>query len=355
MSLINQMLKDLESRRATDDLAQRAADGMGAAARRRQRKQNMLLLGLVTVIAVLAAISGYLLWQERQTAPVAQANLETTPVKTPVVTAVKTPAAPQKKNASEKPVQSTSSSLPLVKKSTATEAKRVETPAGVTRPGDDEEEVATESVEPPVRTTPPERIRKRLRPQSNKQLAELQYQRGYSLLQRGDRKGAEDAWREALRIDAKHAASRESLAILYLSQSRRIEAAEQLQQGVANNSGNGKLALLYARMQLDAEDMNGAVKTLEGAMRAQAQGADFYAFTAAAYQRQSDFEKSIAAYQAALKQQPGQSVWWMGLGISLEGAGKADEALAAYKEAKKNNRLAPKLRQYVEGRIQMLE
>lgn len=355
MSLINQMLKDLESRRAAGDLSQRAVDGMGNAARRKQRKQNLLLLGLVGVVAVLAAISGYLLWQERQSVPVAQTTDELQPVKTPVVAAVKTPAASQKKIVSDTPAESASTSMPLVKKSTATQSAIVETPAGVTRPDEDEEEVVTESVEPAVSTAPAEKFKKRLRPQSNEQLAELEYQRGYSLLQRGDRKGAEDAWREALRIDATHAASRESLAILYLSQSRRIEAAEQLQLGVANNPGNSKLALLYARMQLDAKDVNGAIKTLEAAMRAAPQGADFYAFTAAAYQRQGDYEKSIATYQAALKQQPGQSVWWMGLGISLESAGKAEEALAAYNEAKKSNRLAPKLRQYVEGRIQALE
>lgn len=66
MSLINQMLKDLESRRASGDLAQRAVDGMGSAARNKQRKQSALLLSLVVLIAVLASISVYLLWQERE-------------------------------------------------------------------------------------------------------------------------------------------------------------------------------------------------------------------------------------------------------------------------------------------------
>ncbi len=354
MSLINQMLKDLESRRASGDLAQRAVDGMGTAARRMQRKQNFLLLSLVVVIAVLASISAYLLWQEQQgstTHQVAENQMKAAPVQQTAVKPVTRPAATTEKTKSTPPAE------PLVQKAPSRMSSIRETPAGMTVPEMEEEEISlSQSVEEdvPVRTAPV-LIKKRLRPQSNKQLAEKEYQRGYSLLQQGDRKGASDAWREALRIDAKHMASRESLAILYLSQSRRIEAAEQLQKGLAIDPGNNKLALLYARMQLDAEDMNGAVKTLENAMQHQQQSGDFYAFTAAVYQRMGDHAKSIAAYQSALKQQSNQSVWWMGLGISLEGAGKNREALTAYTEANKSGRLSPKLRQYVESRIKALQ
>jgi MSHA biogenesis protein MshN len=354
MSLINQMLKDLESRRASGDLAQRAVDGMGTAARDKQRKQNVLLLSLVIVIGILASISAYLLWQERQETTAQQAaenRVEVTatqqvaakPVSTPVPTTAKSQPSPPAK--------------PLVQKAPSPMSSIRETPAGMTVPEIDEEDISqSQSVkrEMPVRTAPA-LIKKRLRPQSSEQLAEKEYQRGYALLQRGDRRGASEAWRKALRIDAKHTASRESLAILYLSQSRRIEAAEQLQKGLAIDPGNNKLALLYARMQLDAEDMSGAVKTLENAMQHQQQSGDFYAFTAAVYQRMGDYAKSIAAYQNALRQQSNQSVWWMGLGISLEGAGKNSEALTAYTEANKSGRLSLKLRQYVEGRIKALQ
>ncbi len=350
MSLINQMLKDLESRRASGDLAQRAIDGMGAAGRKRQ-KQNVLLLTLVAVIAVLASVSAYLLWQERQVPAQSATTVAMKPAPAPSAPPAPpaVPAAPEEKAVA-----------PLVQKSAPAKSVVRETPAGITRPeiedepADEQRVVAQQPVAVP-RESPQPRIKKTLRPQSSEKLAEQQYQRGYGLLQSGDRKGAEEAWREALRIDAKHTASRESLAILYLSQSRRIEAAAQLQQGLALNPGNHRLALLYARMQLDAEDITGAALTLENAMAAQAQGADFYAFTAAVYQRQGDFNKSISAYQAALRQQPGQAVWWMGLGISLEGAGKLKEALTAYTEANKSGRLSTKLTQYVAERIKALE
>lgn len=353
MSLINQMLKDLESRRGSGDLAQRAVEGMGAAARK-QRKQNALLLSLIVVIVVLASISAYFLWQERQTTtvPLAEANpVAPKPVQRVAEKPATEAAAPTVTS------QPRSSARPLEQKRSSRAASVIETPAGMTVPEIEEEEIAQDQFmeeEPPVQAVP-ERIKKRLRPQSSEQLAEKQYQQGYALLQRGDRKGAADAWRAALRIDAKHTASRESLAILYLSQSRRIEAAEQLQKGLAIDPGNNKLALLYARMQLDAEDMAGAVQTLENAMQHRQQNGEFYAFTAAIYQRLGDYAKSIAAYQGALKQQSNQPVWWMGLGISLEGAGKKKEALTAYTQASKSGRLSLKLRQYVEGRIKALE
>jgi MSHA biogenesis protein MshN len=357
MSLINQMLKDLESRRASGDLAQHAVGGMGAAARHKNRKQNVLLLGLLLVIAVLASISGYLLWQERQTLTAQQVAK---PVSATAVAQVKPKTVLVTEPVVSQPMPSQSQPRqPLVTKEPASAATVRETPAGMTRPEAEEPTPAQnddkESLPVTSRKSSSTRIKKHLRPQSREQLAEQQYQKGYALLQRGDRKGAESVWRKALRIDANHTSSRESLAILYLSQSRRIEAAEQLQKGLAFDPGNNKLALLYARMQLDAEDSKGAVATLEKAMQTQPQTADFYAFTAAVYQRMGDFEKSIAAYQAALKKQSKQSVWWMGLGISLEGAGKTREALTAYTEAKKSGHLAFKLKQYVEGRIKVLE
>ncbi len=333
MSLINQMLKDLESRRASDELAQRAVDGMGAA-RHKPKKQGTLLLVLVVLIAVLASISGYLLLMKppkegaqqvaatSTSSTVAEKQKETTKVvKQPVAPVTKPPRQPQKP-------------APLVKKSPTIPLVR-ETPVETSKLKAAEEESATSYVEAPKKTvTAPKeefstQIKKRLRPQSNEQLAEKQYQRGYALLQSGDKKGAEEAWRRALKIYGKHAASRESLAILYLSQSRHIEATEQLQKGLNANPGNGKLALLYARMQLEGDDLKGAVITLERTMRSQSQSADYHAFLAAVYQRKGDFSKSITAYQVALKQQQNQPVWWMGLGISLESAGMPKEALTA--------------------------
>jgi MSHA biogenesis protein MshN len=119
--------------------------------------------------------------------------------------------------------------------------------------------------------------------------------------------------------------------------------------------GYGQFALLYARLQMENGDNNSAIAVMEKALQEQQQPADFYAYLAAIYQHSKDYAKSIAAYQRALNLKPQQSVWWMGIGISLEGAGKTNEAITAYHEALDSGGLTPKLQDFVKGRLQGLE
>jgi len=369
MSLINQMLKDLESRNTSDDLTQRAIEGMGNATQRNKSKQqSMLFISLLGLILVLAGFSGYLLWQENQT--LAQPMPAANPALTAAATAQTNDSAVKPPVPSAKPIEKRQSSPPLVEKADDASAPVNKAEHVAKIPSRPERQVEAAQPASPVIVRKPKakpplveddvaqpadvHIQKRLHPQTPEQLAEKHYQAGYSLLQQGDQRGAESNWKKALDADPGHSRSRESLAILYLSQSRRIEAAAQLKQGLARQPSNSTLALIYARMQLDDSDTKGAVATLESAMR-QPQSADFYAFLAAVYQQQRDFEKSIAAYQRALQMQPKQGVWWMGTGISMEGAGKKADALSAYKQAKESGRLAPKLMQYVEERIKALD
>jgi MSHA biogenesis protein MshN len=81
---------------------------------------------------------------------------------------------------------------------------------------------------------------------------------------------------------------------------------------------------------------------------------ELFALAAALYQQQRDYDNSIRVYQRALQMQPQQSHWWMGIGISLEGAGKPSEAKSAYEEAIKRGALTRESRQYVEQRLSAL-
>jgi MSHA biogenesis protein MshN len=198
-------------------------------------------------------------------------------------------------------------------------------------------------------------IEKHIRPLRPQQLAELSYKEGYLQLQRGDRESAEATWRRALKQDPDHIASREGLAGLYLSQGRNVEAGTLLAEGLAHHPGHGRFALLSARLQLENGQAQDALTTLEKALATQPQDADFLAFLAALYQREKAFDKSVSAYQRALTLQPRNALWWMGIGISLEGAGKAQEAISAYHEAQNSGKLTPRLARYVEGRLAALE
>jgi MSHA biogenesis protein MshN len=437
MSVINQMLKDLESRRPADTSAQGLLSGEGNH-RRSGLDRKWLLVSLL--IALLALTLAYLLWERfttpEQATPTRSTTAEAAPPQTrPAATVqpptqntplvakpelrpvpVKTRPQPTPTPGPEKAKVMPPPALLAVKPSTVTGSWQAQTLTLVGRnlpkapriqvswrDGDkvlppeqvqwrDSEHLSislttgTDAdtwtvtlagskaeplhflVEAPLPAAPPAPvetaeaavgetlgIEKRIRPLRPEQLAEQHYQQGYRLLQRRDQAGAEKMWREALRIDPRHIPSREGLAGLYLSRSSNIEAADLLSEGLKHHPGHGPFATLYARLQVENGQLDTAINVLEQALAQQTQNADFLAFLAALYQRQKAFDKSIATYQQALRLQPHQGVWWMGMGISLESAGKPGEAITAFNEAMQSGNLPPRLRDYVDGRLQALQ
>ncbi|MCW8993123.1 MAG: tetratricopeptide repeat protein [Gammaproteobacteria bacterium] len=377
MSLINQMLRDLESRQRPDTDERGVIAGMGNPGRGTSRRG--LLTSLLVLVFILALATAYLLWQQNLSVnigepsierPATAAAVEATPVARP-----RTTPAPAPSDAGDTPgTESDEPTTPLLveKAPVSAETPSTKKTPSVSHPqaiesahrrSDETDTVAQKRPVPAVKTAASttdeeeagSRIEKRLRPMRPEQLAEQRYQAGYGRLQQGDKHGAELQWQQALAIDPAHIAAREALSALYLSQSRRVEAAEQLQQGLQHHPGHGQLALLYARLQVENGDHAGAVRVMQHALQESPQNADFHAFLAAIYQRQGDYQNSIAAYQHALSQQPGQGIWWMGIGISLEKAGKGQEALSAYREAIDSSSLSAQLRDYVNGRIKVLE
>lgn len=199
-------------------------------------------------------------------------------------------------------------------------------------------------------------MEKVIHPPSNTEVADQLYQQGYQALQQRNSAMAEQLWQKALNTEPNHLKSREGLIALYLSQGRKVESAKLLEDGVRRHPEHAQFALLHARLLADEGHAAAAITTLEQAMgNTDPQQPELFALAAALYQQQHDYDKSISAYQRALYLHPQQSHWWMGLGISLEGAGKPKEAKTAYEEALQRGALTKESRQYVQQRLQELK
>lgn len=199
-------------------------------------------------------------------------------------------------------------------------------------------------------------MEKVIHPPSTTELADQLYQQGYRALQQRNSTSAEQLWQKALTTEPGHLKSREGLIALYLSQGRKIESAKLLEEGVRRHPEHAQFALLHARMLAEEGHAAAAISALEQAMgNTEPQQPELFALAAALYQQQHDYDNSIRAYQRALYLHPQQSHWWMGLGISLEGAGKPTEAKSAYEEALQRGALTKDARKYVQQRLQELK
>ena len=70
---------------------------------------------------------------------------------------------------------------------------------------------------------------------------------------------------------------------------------------------------------------------------------------------QERYEEAVGHYQAALRAQPARAVWWMGLGMALQGQKRTTEAERAFGRARALPGLTPELRAFVDQRLKQLQ
>ena len=157
---------------------------------------------------------------------------------------------------------------------------------------------------------------------------------------------------QALDLDPDHRGARESLLEVLLGRGRVAEAERLLLEALARHPGDLGFALRYARLLVGQGREPAAIDLLEPHAGAVGDG-EHLALLAALYQRQARYAESVASYRLALAAN-GRSAWWLGLGISAEGAGDGAAARDAYQKALDGGGLTQPLRAYAEARLSAL-
>lgn len=164
------------------------------------------------------------------------------------------------------------------------------------------------------------RIDKTVRAPSARERADGAYRRANAALAQGRAAEALPLLRQALREDASHVAARLALARLLAEMGDDREAADALRAGASHSAGSAEYRGLYA----------------------------------AVLQRLKRDSEAIQEYQAALRLMPGNAVWWMGLGLSLEALGNRGDARLAYQQAKSAGTLSGELADFVDQKLRQL-
>ncbi len=197
-------------------------------------------------------------------------------------------------------------------------------------------------------------LTKQVRALSSRQQAENDYRKAASLIQQGRADAAISLLEQALRGDEQHAAARQTLAALLLESRRPKEAELALREGVRLDPAQTGMAMILARLQLEHSTLDAALETLQRSLPHAAGRADYHAFLAALLQRAGRHNEAITHYSQALRQAPDNGVWWMGQGISLQAEKRVTEAADAYARAKASNSLSPELQAFVNEKLNSL-
>jgi MSHA biogenesis protein MshN len=330
MSLINQMLQDLDARGSqTGEAMQPSVKPVVRAGR-----HTPMLMGALAVLLVLAAVFG---WRQYQSPAPLAADARPVPIlraKPAPVAAAPAPVAlpvaePEPAPAEQAPPAKAHTEKPVVKARPAAERK-----------------AATAAEAAPRKAAPPGRQ------MSAQQQAESDYRRALASLQDGRMADAVAALEQALQADPRHDAARQTLVGLLIEAKRTDDAIAQLRLGLAIEPRQPPMAMLLARLQIERGDsgIDSLMRTLPYAEG----NSEYHAFLAGALQRQQRHREAAEQYQAALRGAPHNAVWLMGMGISLQAEKRSAEALDAFQKSKAAGSLSPELQAFVDRKLQQL-
>ena len=338
MSVINQMLRDLDRQRGPASVAEiTALRGLGLVAADSapwRRLGRHLAWGLTAVASVVliqwlfldssgVSRSASLKAQVRQPLPLPPEQ----PRRTKTLTASLAPvvALPAANAARAAPAEIATQAIAAV------EAAPVREPIGLP---------AVSAAKTPALT--PEQKARRL------------FNRAQSALAKHDRAKAADLLQQVLAQDPQHGTAREQLAVLMIQDGQREYAETLLADGVVLTPLRFDLARAYAQLLVERGALLPALQTLQRFTDSPTADADALGLRAGILDRLQRYSEAADAYKRALRQQPRQAVWWTGLGVALEHQGQPVTALDAYRRAMELP-LQDAVRSFVQQRIQTLD
>ena len=189
---------------------------------------------------------------------------------------------------------------------------------------------------------------------SPQERAEGEYRKAVGILNAGRSAEAVDSLRAALRQDGTHIASRQLLFKLLVESKRLDEAAELLHDGLQAQPAQISWAMSLGRLQVDRGDLPAAWQTLQRSLPYAGNSADYQGFAAHVLQRLGKSREAAEHYQSATRLAPGEGRWWLGLGLALESAGQTGEAREALLRAKASATLGAELSNLVEQKLRQL-
>ena len=333
MSLINKMLQDLDARGSQPGHA--LTQNVKSVPDRRALPLRAMGIGALLLVVVAAA--GVFGWRYLKRPPaVAAAPAKPAAAPVQVAAAPVLPPPPVRAQPVPTPPVLVQKAPPVVHLA----APRVDAPAP-RKPVKEKAEV--KPVAAPVAEG---------RQMNEAQRAEAEYRKALAGLQEGRVHESIAGLERALQIEPRHDAARQMLVGLLIEARRNEEAIAQLQVGLALEPRQPGLAILLARLQI--ERGGSGIETLTRTLPYAVGNAEYHAFFAGALQRQQRHKEAAEQYQAALRANPQNGVWWMGLGMSLQAEKRPAEAIDAFKRAKESGTLKPELQDFVERKLQSL-
>lgn len=340
MSLINQMLQDLEKRDGAADGSGTLPQGVHAAAVAPTPKRRLLpWLGVLLV-----AVVGMVIWLgERKPAgpeaPMAAANFPAPP---PLVETTPVPPAPADIGQN--------SALTAAAPATPAMAPKEKPAARVA-----EKPRANASNSPPrerARPAKPEAVSKSSPLDEAAMRAEQRYRDALNAYSQGRTTESLAQARQALTDDPAHLGARQLLLRQLVEQRANDQARTVAREGLQVHPAQIGWASVLTRLEMERGDLGAARRVIDDTLPRAASSADFHSLAGAVAQRQGKPSDAAEFYRGALRLKPAEGRNWIGLAMALEADGHAPEAREAFRRAlQTGDTLSPELQALAERKL----
>ncbi len=189
---------------------------------------------------------------------------------------------------------------------------------------------------------------------SEPELAALAERKATTAMAKGSLRDAQDNYYDVLAHDPYNQGAREQLAGLLYGEGRLTEARQLLEEGIRLDPQQADFRLLLARLAISEGQQQQALGWLSGYQPDLASNMDYYATWAGLTQELGQNADAAALYVKLLRQQPDQGRWWLGLGVAEDGQGHSQRALDAYRNALLHGNLGEASTNWLEQRIGQL-
>ncbi|MDO6686845.1 MULTISPECIES: tetratricopeptide repeat protein [unclassified Agarivorans] len=190
---------------------------------------------------------------------------------------------------------------------------------------------------------------------NREQQVALYTRRGFQALDKNQLVEARLEFNKALQLDHQAHEVREQLAALEFGRGNESAAVSLLEEGVQLSPLRGSFRVMLARIFVQQENLPQAIYYLESAEPEVSGNVDYYAMLAGLAQNLNKQELALSAYQKLVKHEPSRARWWMGYAIANDKLTHYNEALAAYRQAELMGQLSSHSRDFVANRIRQLE
>lgn len=166
---------------------------------------------------------------------------------------------------------------------------------------------------------------------------------------------AEKLLKDLIKEKPANLSARELLAGLLLRNNRMDEAAAEIATARKYYPRSDNLILLQAKMMLSRGEQQQVTQLLKQHVQSASPSEKSQALLASLYQQSGSYADAYALYNKLAKQRPASEEYWMGLAISLEGLQQPDKARHAYSRALQSTGLSPALRDYARKRMNSID